>query len=48
MRKVDLFQLALGLVPRWLVKTDRFDVEIDFARANHSPCPHCAIAAYPV
>ena len=27
MRDTDLFQLALGLVPPWLVKAVRFDAE---------------------
>ena len=37
MRDVDLFQLALGLVPPWMVKACQFDaakkrldIEIDF------------------
>ena len=55
MRDVDLFQLALGLVPPWLVKTCNFDVgkkrldiEIDFARGGRFPCPACAKADCPV
>ena len=55
MRDVDLFQLALGLVPPWMVKAAKFDVakkrldiEIDFARGGRFPCPHCAKADCPV
>ena len=40
MRDTDLFQLALGLVPPWLVKAAKFDadkkrldLEIDFTTA---------------
>ena len=55
MRDVDLFQLALGLVPPWMVKAcnfdaakKRLDIEIDFARGGRFPCPHCAKADCPV
>jgi len=55
MRNTDLFQLALGLVPPWLVNDVRFDVnkkrldiEIDFARGGRFPCPHCNAADCPV
>ena len=55
MRDTDLMQLALGLVPPWMVKTCRFDaerrrldIEIDFARGGRFPCPHCAKADCPV
>ena len=48
MRDTDLFQLALGLVPPWLVKEARFDVdkkrldlEIDFTRGGLFPCSGC-------
>ena len=48
MRDVDLFQLALGLVPPWLVKEAKFDVdnkrldlEIDFTRGGLFPCSGC-------
>ena len=48
MRDTDLFQLALGLVPPWLVKEARFDVdkkrldlEIDFSRGGLFPCSGC-------
>lgn len=48
MRDTDLFQLALGLVPPWMVKAcafdaekKRLDIEIDFARGGRFPCPCC-------
>jgi len=55
MRDTDLFQLALGLVPPWMVKAASFDaqarrldIEIDFAKGGRFPCPHCAKADCPV
>ena len=55
MRDTDLFQLALGLVPPWMVKAcnfdaakKRLDIEIDFARGGHFPCPQCATPDCPV
>ena len=55
MRDTDLFQLALGLVPPWMVKActfdaakKRLDIEIDFARGGRFPCPQCATADCPV
>jgi len=48
MRDTDLMQLALGLIPPWLVKAcafdaekRRLDIEIDFARGGRFPCPQC-------
>jgi transposase len=55
MRDTDLFQLALGLVPPWMVKDCRFDavkkrldIEIDFAKGGHFDCPTCDKADCPV
>ena len=55
MRDTDLFQLALGLVPPWMVKAcafdaeaRRLDIEIDFARGGHFPCAQCGKADCPV
>jgi transposase len=55
MRDVDLFQLALGLIPPWLVKAANFDaerkrldIEIDFATGGRFPCPECGKAECPV
>ena len=54
MRDVDLFQLALGLVPPWLVEAAKFDVKekrldikIDFSRGGRFPCPECGTADCP-
>ena len=48
MQDTDLFQLALGLMPPWLVENCRFDVKkkrldiyIDFSRGGEFPCPEC-------
>ena len=55
MRDTDLFQLALGLVPPWMVKAANFDaekkrldIEIDFARGGRFPCAQCGKADCPV
>ena len=49
MRDTDLFQMALGLMPPWMVKDCKFnagekrlDVEIDFKTGGRFPCPDCA------
>ena len=54
MRDTDLFQLALGLVPPWLVKAANFDaerkrldIEIDFSRGGLFPCSGCGKADCP-
>ena len=48
MRDTDLFQLALGLVPPWMVAAAKFDaqkkrldLEIDFKTGGRFPCPDC-------
>ena len=48
MQDTDLFQLALGLMPPWLVdncrfdtKKKRLDIYIDFSRGGEFPCPEC-------
>ena len=55
LRDTDLFQLALGLVPPWMVKAATFDaqarrldIELDFARGGRFPCPDCKRADCPV
>jgi transposase len=55
MRDTDLFQLALGLTPPWMVKAvtfdaqaRRLDIELDFTRGGRFPCPHCRQADCPV
>ena len=54
MRDTDLFQLALGLVPPWMVKAANFDaekkrldIEIDFKSGGRFPCPDCGHADCP-
>ena len=54
MRDVDLFQLALGLVPPWMVKAcnfdaakKRLDLEIDFTTGGRFACPDCKTADCP-
>ena len=54
MRDTDLFQLALGLVPPWMVRAAKFDagekrldIEIDFKTGGRFPCPDCAKADCP-
>lgn len=48
MQDTDLFQMALGLFPPWLVerckfdpKEKRLDIYIDFTRGGEFPCPVC-------
>ena len=55
MRDTDLLQLALGIMPPWLVDAatfdadkKRLDIAIDFARGGRFPCPHCGTADCPV
>jgi len=55
MRDTDLMQLALGLIPPWMVKAcafdaekRRLDIEIDFTRGGRFPCPQCGTADCPV
>jgi transposase len=55
MRDIDLFQLALGLVPPWMVADAKFDaankrldIEIDFKTGGRFACPECGTADCPV
>ena len=55
MRDTQLFQLALGLTPPWLVTEARFDaaekrldIEIDFKTGGRFACPECQAADCPV
>lgn len=48
MRDLDLFQLALGVLPPWFVsesdfdaKEKRLDIHIDFAKGGQFACPTC-------
>src|SRR5215813_11853937 len=54
MRDIDLFQLALGLVPPWMVVDAKFDadkkrldIEIDFKTGGRFACPACGKADCP-
>ena len=54
MRDTDLFQMALGLLPPWMVarsafdsEAKRLDVYLDFPRGSHFPCPSCGAADCP-
>ena len=54
MRDIDLFQLALGLVPPWMVADAKFDadkkrldIEIDFKIGGRFACPECGKADCP-
>jgi transposase len=54
MRDIDLFQLALGLVPPWMVADAKFDadkkrldIEIDFKTGGRFACPECGKADCP-
>jgi transposase len=55
MRDIDLFQLALGLVPPWMVADAKFDadkkrldIEIDFKAGGRFSCPECGKVDCPV
>jgi transposase len=55
MRDIDLFQLALGLVPPWMVADAKFDaekkrldIEIGFKTGGRFACPECGKADCPV
>src|SRR5215470_2201777 len=55
MRDIDLLQLALGLVPPWMVaaadfdaENKRLDIEIDFKTGGRFSCPECGKAECPV
>ena len=48
MRDTDLFQMALGLVPPWMVKRSAFDatakrldIYLDFGKGSRFPCSEC-------
>ena len=51
MRDIDLFQLALGLMPPWMVaaadfdaENRRLDIEIDFKSGGRFACAECGKA----
>ena len=52
MRDIDLFQMALGLIPPWFVDRCEFDADqkrldiyLDFPRGGRFPCPVCGQVA---
>jgi len=54
MRDTDLFRMALGIEPPWLVKRSEFDaaakrldIHLDFARGSRFACPECGVAGCP-
>ena len=54
MRDTDLFQVALGVKPPWVVRKSEFDVAakrldiyLDFARGSRFECPQCGTADCP-
>jgi transposase len=54
MRDTDLLQLALGLVPPWLVVASRFDpsarrldIDVSFPKGSRFACPDCGAADCP-
>jgi transposase len=54
MRDTDLFGLALGVEPPWVVRKSAFDgaakrldIYLDFARGSRFACPQCGAAGCP-
>jgi transposase len=54
MRDTDLFRIALGIEPPWLVRKSEFDaaakrldIHLDFATGSRFACPQCGIAGCP-
>ena len=54
MRDTDLFQMALGVKPPWVVRKSEFDaaakrldIYLDFARGSRFECPQCGTADCP-
>lgn len=54
MQDTDLFQMALGLAPPWMVahsafdpEAKRLDIHIDFPRGSKFACPACGAAGCP-
>ena len=48
MRDIDLFQMALGLIPPWFVDRSEFDADekrldlyLDFSSGGRFTCPEC-------
>jgi transposase len=54
MRDTDLFRMALGIEPPWMVTKSEFDaaakrldIHLDFARGSRFACPECGVADCP-
>lgn len=54
MRDTDLFRMALGIEPPWVVTKSQFDaaakrldIHLDFARGSRFACPQCGVADCP-
>jgi transposase len=54
MRDTDLFRMALGIEPPWVVtRSDfdaaakRLDIQLDFAKGSRFACPGCGVAGCP-
>jgi transposase len=54
MRDTDLFRMALGIEPPWVVTKSEFDaaakrldIHLDFAKGSRFACPECGVAGCP-
>jgi len=54
MRDTDLFRMALGIAPPWVVTKSEFDatakrldIHLDFAKGSRFTCPQCGLAGCP-
>ena len=54
MRDTDLFRMALGIEPPWVVTKSEFDaaakrldIHLDFAKGSRFACPQCGTAGCP-
>lgn len=54
MRDTDLFQMALGLLPPWMVARSTFDaaakrldIHLDFPKGSRFVCPNCGASDCP-
>jgi transposase len=54
MRDTDLFRMALGIEPPWVVTKSeldaaakRLDIHLDFAKGSRFACPQCGTAGCP-
>ena len=54
MRDTELFRMALGIEPPWVVTKSEFDaaakrldIHLDFAKGSRFACPECGVAGCP-